>query len=472
MSEQRGLGVERTPLERSAVPRRHHALVALVALCCGAPSAPDALPPDNVMVIIVDDIGREDLRAYGERANQPSTPSLDGLASRGIVFRNVWSNPVCAPARAAVLTGRYAFRTGIGSNMKSSYLPRTATIIPKILGDRYQSAAIGKWHLAGRSKTERAGSHGLEVDLDHPRVLGFDHFSGTMGNIGAGRGKLYRRWEKVVDGQPLPELVTEYATSVTTDDALAAIARMREPWFSYVAYHAAHAPLHAPPDHLHSQDLEGSGEERDAAMYRAMIEALDAEVGRLLSSVSPEVMARTTVIFLGDNGAKAAKVAEEDNDERRGKRTLYEGGIAVPFIVAGARVAPALRGTLSDALVDTVDILATVADIAGVSHASPDSRSLLPLLESPSAPSLRRYGYSEMFRPDGLGPYRYHDQAIRDQRFKLVREDCRDTRFFDLRDDPGEQHELLAGAKLSEEQSLAYASLRTSLSALTRCRIR
>ena len=64
------------------------------------------------------------------------------------------------------------------------------------------------------------------------------------------------------------------------------------------------------------------------------------------------------------------------------------------------------------------------------------------------------------------------DKAIRDERFKLVREDCRDTRFFDLRDDPGEQHELLAGANLSEEQSIAHISLGAALSALTPCRIR
>ena len=85
------------------------AVLALIsALCCGFSAAAGG-SLDNILLIIVDDIALADVAAYGKRPGQPRTPALDRLASEGVVFRNAWSNPVCAPARAAVLTGRYAF---------------------------------------------------------------------------------------------------------------------------------------------------------------------------------------------------------------------------------------------------------------------------------------------------------------------------------------------------------------------------
>ena len=86
----------------------------VVALGCGDSSGASS-PPDNILIIIVDDLGVDAVGAYAEGAAPPPTPSLDALAARGVLFRNAWANPVCSATRALIMTGRYSFRTGIGA---------------------------------------------------------------------------------------------------------------------------------------------------------------------------------------------------------------------------------------------------------------------------------------------------------------------------------------------------------------------
>ncbi|MCH7870223.1 MAG: sulfatase-like hydrolase/transferase, partial [Planctomycetes bacterium] len=200
---------------------------------------------------------------------------------------------------------------------------------------------------------------------------------------------------------------------------------MPQPWFMWLAYNAAHKPLHVPPAHLHNQ-LEPAG--NAVLMYAAMVEALDTEIGRLLASIEPARLANTTIIFLGDNG-HVRSVVPPPYDKYPGKGTVYEGGINVPFIVTGPVVPRSSRGRTSSALVNTTDVYRTVADIAGVDLADVfpprykvDSVSLLPLLADPDrTPAARRYAYAERFRPNGAGPYELRQRAIRDGRWKLIR---------------------------------------------------
>lgn len=371
----------------------------------GAPGADRTLDlpqPGNVLVFLADDLGVGELRLYGQGQDYPPTPNLERLARSGVVFRNAWSEPTCTPTRAALLTGRHGFRTSLGIALDPFTDPvglrESEVTLPEMLdlgtGGRYAHALIGKWHLTPLSAGDLA-----------PNRAGFSHFAGSL----EGQIINYVNWRRVVDGAP--RMTDRYATSACVDDALAWIGRQNGPWFCMVAFQAPHAPFHAPPPTLHTQTLP-SGPPRSLCgqttgndprpYFKAMVQAMDTEIGRLLGSLPPQELARTTILFLSDNGTEPCVAAPPTH---RAKGTLYEGGLHVPLIAAGYRVG---RG-FSDAPVATSDLFATVAELAGIDlretlpgHAL-DSISFVPSLSDPSI-GVRNYLYAETFTPNGTPP--------------------------------------------------------------------
>ena len=359
---------------------------------------------DNVLILMADDLGIDMVGVYGLGSDPAPTPNIDQLAATGVLFRNAWSQPTCSPTRATIQTGRYGFRTSIGQVIPTMgggpALPLDELTLPEMLdlgtGARYAHAAIGKWHLG----TSQVGG-----DLA-PNLAGYSHFAGSLdGQIHA-----YDFWTRVVDGAATPG-VTGYNTSVNVDDALDWIGEQTKPWLCFVSFQAPHAPFHRPPSNLHTQSLP-PGEPRSSCtdqtgidpypFYKAMVETMDTEIGRLLDGIPPAVLERTTVIFLSDNGG----VHCFSPDTNKAKGTLYEGGVHVPFIVAGSKV----RNTgVCEALVNACDVFATVADIAGVDLADAfpgvtfDSVSVLPYLLLPGRPSIRETAFAETFSPNGAG---------------------------------------------------------------------
>lgn len=397
-------------------------------------------PGENVLIIVSDDIGVDRTPAYGyvNAAGEPIAPrcaALDQLAAEGLVFRSAWSSPVCSSSRAQALTGKYPNRTGIGSVISVAGSPSDGMRADELtLGDivpaSYRRAVIGKWHLAGNRPL---GS--LTGGKDHAPRCGFDHFAGSMGNL-TYLLQSYTFWKQVLSnladlaGTHQVQINGEYATSRTTDDALRTIEAFGEdPWLLWVSYNAAHTPLHAPPAHLiQSPDPDLSTE---LGQGKAMIEALDTEIGRLLTGIRRSVLERTTVIYFADNGTNP-KVVEPPFDPERAKWSVYEGGVHVPLIVRSRRIPPHLRGGESEALIDLTDLLPTVAELVGV--ATPpglDGRSFLRCLEDPATCSPRRWTYAEFFTPNfvpepGLTvsrtPLNLYRQAARGARYKLLRE--------------------------------------------------
>jgi len=420
-------------------------LLALVPLLLTATAAAQ----ENILLLIGDDLGVERVGAYGEHSDPGRTPNLDRLAARGILFRNAWSTPYCSPTRATMLTGRQPFRTGVGAVIQPASAFRLSVdeiTLPELLrdgtGGAYHSAAIGKWHLSG----------GTLVAAQHPLDCGFDFHSGSLHNIDD-----YFSYPKSVNGAIGSSDV--YATSDTTNDAIRARQVLPEPWFLWVAYNAPHKPHHAPPASLTTYTLSGNPDDTPALHVKAMIEAMDAEIGRLLSSIPPDVRQRTTVIFVGDNGTYGP-ATDGPFADGHAKGTCFEGGINVPLIVDGPHVR--IRGSESAALVDLVDVYSTVAEIAGVDPASVlppghglDSISLLPYLRDPARPSLRHVVYTERFTPNGSGPYIFREQAVRNERYKVIRRELTNGPstpptvtwlLFDLVEDPLEESDLLLGA--------------------------
>jgi arylsulfatase A-like enzyme len=326
------------------------------------------------------------------------------------------------------MTGRYARRVGIGDIAHAStpiQLPLAEITLAELVTKsplRWDTAALGKWNLSGANS---------EDFLDHPRAQGFRVHRGSIANIEAtlladNTPRSYEYWEKSTDG--VLGISTVYATTDTTDDAIAEIGSMSSPWLAIVAYNAPHVPIHLPPADLRPDWV--SDDSADHVKYDAAIWALDREIGRLFDELGDDVLAQTTVIFLADNGSDGDFVRPPLN-EGHAKTTAYEGGINVPMIVAGPWVAH--PGSESQALVQDIDLFATVAEIASVNidhllrqdgtPAPIDGRSLLALLRDPSA-SIREFAYTERFRPNGPPPYIGTREVVLTRKYKYFVENA------------------------------------------------
>jgi len=393
----------------------------------------------NFLVIIADDLGVDRVGAYKEHPNPGRTPNIDSLAGAGVLFRNAYANPLCSPTRATLLTGRYSYRTGVGSNTTfvggGPSLGTEEVLLEEALVG-YNNSFIGKWHLASGK------------DALHPNSTGIADYAGGLHNLlnGVKGGGSYYNWLMTENGQQSE--VTQYATSWATDRAVAAISNLPEPWMVWVSFNAPHPPAHAPPQNLHSYDLVELDERNDRPVFvRAMIEAMDTEIGRLLRAIDDN----TVVFFIGDNGT-GGPATDAPFLPNHAKRTLYEGGINVPLIAYGPGIQPGAECT---ALVNTTDLFSTVLAMAGLQSLAEDSVSMLPYLKNPKHAPLREWAYSERFEK--------HDkqQAIRGPRYKLIRfktSIATRVEFYDLDQDPWEQTNLVTKG-LSPAERLAYEKL-------------
>ncbi|MFG0251321.1 MAG: sulfatase-like hydrolase/transferase [Phycisphaerales bacterium JB038] len=406
--------------------------------------------PPNILLILADDLGVPNVGAYtrgpnGVPGNPPPTPNLDALAANGVLFRTAWATPICSPSRATLMTGRHGFRTGLRCNvMFNNGLPLEERTLPELLGAiGYGSALIGKWHL---------GCTGQFGGLDAPRTAGWDHHAGTLGAA----PWCYYVWTKVTDGA-LSTCHT-YITTENINDTLAWAQDQTGPWCCLLALNAPHSPFHEPPEDLHSFDLSSPS---DLLCYKAMIEAMDTEIGRLLDGLGAE-LDDTLVIVTSDNGTPNSVL---EPPYTTGKGTVYEGGVLVPLIVSGPMVADPGREHLEPVVL--ADVFATVIEAAGVdpqalAGVSIDGVSLLPMLTDASAPAPRACGYTELVTSSSA---RGHF-AVRSPQYKLVQRSSSEE-FFDLQADPLETNDLLhSGLPLSLEQSQACNGLRDEFKAL------
>ena len=220
--------------------------MALVAVACGSPQPP-AGPVDNVIVILLDDVGIDKVGAYDVHPEVAPTPVFDRLSEQGMRFTHAYANPTCTATRASLLTGRHARRNGMGAVIwpfeTTWELPLDEVTLPETLSPQgVTSALAGKWHLS---------SNVSEWGEDLPVLQGFDWFAGSMNNLwvdsdaeGAGYG--FFEFEKVQPNGRV-EVVERYATTDTTDDAVAQMLSLPEPFFLMVSYNAAHNPWHTPP---------------------------------------------------------------------------------------------------------------------------------------------------------------------------------------------------------------------------------
>jgi arylsulfatase A-like enzyme len=404
----------------------------------------------NILLVIADDLGIDNSSFYPTTVRfdtvppAPKAPNLLALAQKSVLFKRAWATPYCSPTRAAILTGRYGFRTGIGWPKQSGFpeLALDETTLPEIFHRTkpdFMLAHIGKWHLSN--------------GYNDPNIQGWDYYAGP--EPGIGQLPSYFRWNKVINGILNPS--TTYNTTDIVNEAVQFIVQAKSsnrPYFAWIAFHAPHTPFHKPPNSLITRtDLPPSGApKRD--YFEAMVEALDTEIGRLLRSVD---FSTTNVIFLGDNGTTQGVVLPPYNPIRS-KGTIYQNGVNVPLMVAGAGVSS--PGRLIKAIVNTVDLFPTILELAGIDMASTlppnlktDGVSLLPYIRNYAHPKPRKWGYSEVFMMNYDGDYA---RIMRNFDFKLIKKFDGSREFYNVTVDPLELNNLLLRPLTASENANLY----------------
>ena len=423
--------------------RSMSALAALTAI--GPAMGDDAGGRPNVVLFVIDDLGWRDLACMGSDFHE--TPRIDALASAGMTFTDAYANaPNCAPSRACLISGLYGPRHGVytvGTSERgrarlrrlvpspntTELAARFVTIAEALEPAGYATAIMGKWHL-GPDPTRQ----GFDVNVGGSRA----------GSPPGGYFAPYKNpaMEDGPDGEYLTDRLAEEAVRFIND-------REGEPFFLYLPHYAVHTPLQAPEEVAASYREKPPGALHDHPTYAAMIDRMDAAVGRVLDALDRRGLSgRTAVIFTSDNGGYAPATSMEPL--RGSKGMLYEGGVRVPLIVRWPGVVE--PGSTSEEPVIGLDLFPTILEIAGVptpDGAEPDGRSLVPLLNR-DADSLDREALYWHFpaylqgNRDADGPWRTTPAgAIRMGDWKLLEffEDGR-IELYNLADDLGESDDL------------------------------
>ncbi|MEL6109259.1 MAG: arylsulfatase [Planctomycetota bacterium] len=374
----------------------------------------------NVLLILTDDQGWGDLGVHGNEIL--ATPTLDSLAHQSVRLDRFYVSPVCAPTRAALLTGRYPERTGVvGVTSRWEVMRSEEVTLAEMFSDAgYATGCFGKWH------------NGAQMPL-HPNGQGFDEFFGFCG----GHFNLYD--DPLLEHNGRPVQTNGYITNVLTDRAIAFLQEHRkEPWFCYVPYNTPHTPCQV-NQKLFDKYNDGSITEMTAAVY-AMVENIDTNVARLLTAVEDQGRSNDTiVIFLTDNGPNGPRF----NGGMRGRKgSVHEGGCRVPCMI---RWPERIQARVIDQVTAHIDLLPTLADWCGLERKGDlplDGKSLARLIENGSDSSLAERCLLTN-RPNSKDPAALHRAAARTNRFRLTIERGK-TSLFDMEIDPGQNTNIAA----------------------------
>lgn len=450
----------------------------IVTWAKGPVAAPTGQRPPNIILIVADDLGINDLTSTGTgvAGGLVPTPNIDALATEGAQFQTGYSGSgTCSPSRAALMTGRYparfgfeytavpkAFARNLGApvpgrlhqpiyhkereaempSLEEMGVPDDQVTIGELLQDSgYRTLHIGKWHLG-------------EAPRMRPEAQGFDESLGIM----AGAGKfLPDNHPDVVnaklDYDPIDRFlwvygtdavqknggqrfhIPEYMTDYFTHQAVAAIdANKNRPFFLYLAYNAPHTPFQARRD---DYEALSSIKDHKTRVYGAMIRALDRGVGEVMASLKKNGLDENTlVIFTSDNGGAWYAGLPDINQPYRGwKATFFEGGIRVPYLMRWPRQVAA--GQKLQATAHHLDFYGTAAAAAGANVPADrkmDTVNLLPFITGKAMPTDRTLYWRS-------GDYR----VVRQGNWKLqVADKPGKSWLFNLASDPTERVNLAA----------------------------
>ncbi len=335
----------------------------------------------NFIVFLVDDMGWIDPACYGNPFHE--TPNIDRLAREGMRFTDAYAaGAVCSPTRASLVTGKtpaslnitdfipghpFAWAKLKPPQIAGALPPEEITFAEVLKPAGYVSGSFGKWHLGGPAY--------------YPDRQGFDEFVVTSGRHFAPKFRSTPALD-VKPGDYLADVLTERAIRFLTD-------HREQPFCLYLPHYAVHIPLEAKQALIEKYEQKQRKPEGrvNNPIYAAMVEHIDQSVGRLLKTLEElKLNERTVFIFFSDNGglyqsaSRSGPPVMTNAPLRDEKGTLYEGGIRVPLIVRWPGVIEA--GSICGVPVSSIDVLPTLADLAGVKPAdSVEGVSLVPLLK-------------------------------------------------------------------------------------------
>lgn len=431
--------------------------IGLVVLTSSQSSAQTPRRP-NIVFILADDLGYMDIGANNPRSFY-ETPNIDAIAAKGIRFTAGYAAcPVCSPTRASILTGKYPPRTGItdfiGGKRSGKFLPapnqdhlalEEITLAEKLRDAGYTNFFAGKWHLGTGAYSPNAQGFGPGL---------------------SGSGQFYYPPSAVPPPNPKDDPKT---TDRIADEAVRFIeANKDRTFFAYLPFLAVHVPIGARPELVEkyqrkraSAPPDAWGQERghqvrlvqNNAVYAAMLEQMDAAVGRVLAALDRNGLAeRTVVVFMSDNGglSTAEGLPTSNLPLRAGKGWLYEGGIREPWIIRAPGVTK--PGSVCDTPVVSTDFYPTLLELAGLPPAPAQHRdgvSLMPLLKGGELSRGPLFWHYPHYSNQGGAP----SGAAREGDWKLIEwyEDG-SLELYNLRDDLGEKTNLAAAnsAKVTE----------------------
>lgn len=307
----------------------------------------------NVVVMLADDLGWNDVGFHG---SEIQTPNIDRLASEGTQLDRFYSCPLCSPTRAALMTGRYPLRLGLGYTVVRPWARFGMPLSERTIADYfqeagYETAMTGKWHLGHYSRKYLPGSRGFQHSYGHVNGA-IDYYTHER------EGGL--DWHR--DGTGLRE--EGYTTDLIAAEAERLI-RSRDkskPMFLYVPFNAPHAPLQAPKEIIAKY---GGIADETRRTFAAMVDRMDAAVGRVLGALDKEGMSRNTVVlFFSDNGGPIG-LGARNTPLRGAKGSAWEGGTRVPAVIRFPGAVPA--GKKLAQVTTVMDVLPTLAEAAGLS---------------------------------------------------------------------------------------------------------
>ncbi|MDX2170583.1 MAG: sulfatase-like hydrolase/transferase [Deltaproteobacteria bacterium] len=363
----------------------------------------------NILLILADDMGYGDFGCFNGGLSH--TPTLDQLVAEGTCLTQHYSaSPVCAPARASLLTGRSPHRTGVIDTLELRGLDRLAlrerTIADLLRQAGYVTGLVGKWH------------NGALDARYHPTRRGFDEFAGFCGGWAP-----YVDWHLDRNGS-VQASDGRYLTDVLSDEAVDFIRRHRRaPFFLHLAYNAPHYPFHALDEDL--APFRDSGRHTLAVSHiYGMLRSMDRGIARVLQALDDAALAEhTLVLFSNDNGPQFGGAGEmcstRFNCGFAGAKTLvYEGGIRLPMLL---RWPAGLSGRRRIAdLVHFTDWLPTLLAAAGATPPPElrlDGVDVLPVLQGERG----RVAQQRFWQWDRYAPAGDCNAAMRDGPWKLVR---------------------------------------------------
>ena len=457
-----------------------------------ASSDPSKRPP-NIILILADDMGFNDLSLYNGGAGDGSlmTPNIDTLGLEGVIFDNGYAaNAVCAPSRATIMTGRYSTRFGFeftpfpkigmtifqwmqdtakeGPKLKTFIdfdlaskrekifdqgMPSEEITIAEVLKDEgYYTAHIGKWHLG-----QKKGSHPIDQGFDdslsmvgtlylpqnHPDVVNARNHNDPIDNMVWTVGRFSASFNKSNQFQP-----ETYLTDYYTNNAIEVIEKNKNrPFFLYLSHWAIHNPLQS----LKSDyDLHSHGGNHTLSVYSGMIEALDRSVGKIIKALEKSGLSENTlIIFTSDNGGAGYIELPDINKPYRGwKLTHFEGGMHVPFLAKWP--SQIKKGTRFLSPIHHMDIFHTIAAAAGASVPKDrklDGVDLIPYIQGKN----KEKPHKTLFWREG------HHQSVLHEGWKLIKADLPNKKWlFNLNEDPTERNNLdkAKPKKLSQLENL------------------